>query len=55
MEPEEGAACGIDGCKGVFEYEMPEDCSCHIAPPCPACLSNYLTCSICGFAGEEKN
>lgn len=49
---EEGDKC--PECGGVMEYpHMVENCSCHISPPCSACLSVVITCSSCGYEQEE--
>ena len=44
---EEGDKC-LYCYKGVMVYEKPDDCSCHINPPCEACITNELVCSNCG-------
>ena len=49
--PEEGdkAAC----CEhGYLVWQEPENCSCHIAPPCAAHENAPLVCSECGEAAE---
>lgn len=44
----EGDTCGRDGCKGIIQTLPPENCSCHIAPPCGACMSNdRIECPEC--------
>lgn len=53
----EGGEC--PECKGVMAFPPVENCSCHISPPCHACTSNLLTCSMCGLEqpiplNEEK-
>ena len=35
-------------CQGVMHYADVEDCSCHISPPCSACVDNPLVCDTCG-------
>ncbi len=46
---EEGQACTETGCDGTLEVEdVSENCSCHINPPCQACVEAPLTCNICG-------
>lgn len=42
----EGDQCPF--CGSTVEYEEPENCSCHINPPCAACTSLRLTCTECG-------
>ena len=44
---EEGEVCNRDNCKGVIKYTKPENCSCHINPPCYSCISTYLHCPEC--------
>jgi len=50
---EEGDKCPEKGCTGTLEYPPVENCSCHIDPPCHACVNNPLTCAECGWE-EEK-
>lgn len=49
---EEGDVCGRDGCLGVLEIEQPDNCSCHINPPCEACTNVKLVCPECGWKDE---
>lgn len=51
---EEGNACGRDGCIGTIEVPEVENCSCHISPPCHACVTSKLTCTECGFEIENE-
>jgi len=44
---EEGDKCNFNGCSGVLEYTESENCSCHISPPCPSCMSVKLHCPEC--------
>jgi len=46
---EDGFAC--DG--GMF-FDAVVNCSCHISPPCGACIDNPLVCSVCGAESEEE-
>ena len=50
---EEGENCPQDQCDGVLEYGDVEGCSCHISPPCSACVDNPLVCVVCGWEDEE--
>ena len=57
-EPEPGAACPIEDCTGhLGDQELPgENCSCHISPPCGACLEAPYKCDTCGeefFQGDS--
>ncbi len=45
---EENDQCNLDACDGVMVYPPVENCSCHINPPCSACVANILTCDKCG-------
>lgn len=47
-EPTEGAACPMDDCRGTLQFLPVVGCSCHINPPCGACIDNPLTCNVCG-------
>lgn len=53
QEPEEGGPCPEAGCHGRLEFRPVEGCSCHISPPCGACVENPLTCSVCGWSTDE--
>jgi len=50
MKIQEGDKCL--NCGGTFGYEEVENCSCHINPPCSACLENPLVCLNCGYDPE---
>lgn len=49
----EGHICNRDGCKGVIELLPVEDCSCHISPPCGACVGQKATCPECDWMSED--
>jgi len=49
---DEGSPCPI-GCGGTLYYPPVENCSCHINPPCYACISIKLTCNKCGEGFRE--
>lgn len=49
---EEGDKC--PECEGIMYFPKVEGCSCHISPPCHACVSNKLTCNSCGYEVEEE-
>ena len=49
---EEGDKCPEEGCTGTMEVGPVENCSCHISPPCSACVNNPLTCNVCGYEEE---
>lgn len=40
--------CVHSDCDGVFEYTRQDPCSCHISPPCSACVDAPLVCNKCG-------
>jgi hypothetical protein len=45
---EEGDGCPhCDG--GTLGYQPVEGCSCHISPPCRACVTNPFACDSCGW------
>ena len=50
---EEGDVCGRDGCDGVMDWKPAENCSCHVSPPCSACVDAPLWCPECGFEVER--
>jgi hypothetical protein len=47
---DEGATCNRDGCPGTIEIRDVENCSCHLSPPCNACVENPLICSECDIS-----
>jgi hypothetical protein len=49
---EEGDRCPECN-EGHMIYYPVEDCSCHISPPCQACVNNQLTCDACEWQEEE--
>lgn len=53
MKLEEGDKCPTYKCIGELVFKEVENCSCHINPPCSACVDNPLVCLDCNFE-EEK-
>jgi hypothetical protein len=51
---EEGDKCPKYPCKGKMHYPLPENCSCHISPPCSACTDIVLTCNECGWEDDSE-
>ncbi len=51
--PEEGDHC--PECGTSIVYPKVEGCSCHINPPCGACVDNRLTCPSCGWEDESPD
>lgn len=51
---EEGEVCNRDGCKGVIELEEHKGCSCHISPPCSACVDRDVFCPMCGWEARKE-
>ena len=51
---DEGEQCGRLGCTGELLYEVVENCSCHIAAPCNACMSVELYCPHCGMRESDE-
>jgi len=49
----EGDVCGRGGCEGVIHVERTEPCSCHINPPCFACVEAPAICNVCGWDERE--
>lgn len=43
---EEGQYC--PNCGGLVLFKVPENCSCHISPPCWACIESRPECKECG-------
>lgn len=46
---EEGDYCPCEDCGGRLVSPPVEGCSCHISPPCSACVNNPLVCDSCGY------
>jgi hypothetical protein len=49
----EGDICGRNGCAGVIAEHRPDNCYCHIDPPCGACTAPRGYCPVCDW--QEKN
>jgi hypothetical protein len=50
---EEGDRCPDSTCKGTLTFQRDGSCSCHVHPPCGACVNSTLTCNVCGWAEDE--
>lgn len=50
----EGDSCPQPDCKGTLAYIREGSCSCHINPPCSACVDAPLACDKCGTPAEEE-
>jgi hypothetical protein len=53
---QDGSSCPV--CQdGFLAWQQPENCSCHLHPPCPACTEAPLICVECNGTfnreGEE--
>lgn len=51
---EEGETCGRNGCQGVIELEEHKGCSCHISPPCSACVDWDVFCPECSWEARKE-
>lgn len=51
---EDGAHCHRGTCGGFIELTPVENCSCHINPPCNACLDTYFVCSECCYSERDE-
>lgn len=45
----EGDTCNREGCIGIIDSHPPENCSCHINPPCPSCSAPRNFCPECDW------
>jgi hypothetical protein len=45
--------CNRSGCEGVIELVPVENCSCHISPPCNACVEQVARCPECDWQSDE--
>lgn len=48
----EGDICNRLGCDGVLQLSPVLECSCHISPPCDACITRKVFCPSCEWEGE---
>lgn len=46
--------CTELGCDGEVELVRIGDCSCHISPPCSACVDAKYTCLECGKEYDDE-
>lgn len=53
----EGSWCFLDGCKGTMQWtrEIGSSCSCHINPPCQACVDMKIVCTSCSFVPQDED
>lgn len=51
----EGETCGRDGCEGIIQERVVENCSCHISPPCSTCTTPREYCPECDWDAEEED
>lgn len=51
----EGETCWRNGCQGVLEEDPPENCRCHINPPCGECTTNRCWCPECDWSGRDED
>ena len=51
---EEGNKCNRDGCDGIIEQADSDGCSCHINPPCSACMNAGVTCPKCEWMSRDE-
>jgi hypothetical protein len=51
---EEETTCRRDGCDGVISSRRPDNCSCHISPPCSACTAPRNFCPKCGWEEADE-
>jgi hypothetical protein len=49
LKPEDGGKCPCKDCPGLLAFEPVVNCSCHIDPPCSACLDRIFVCEECGW------
>ncbi len=50
----EGETCWRDGCQGILKEDPPENCHCHVNPPCSDCTTNRCWCPECGWSGKDE-
>jgi hypothetical protein len=52
---EAGDPCNRNGCPGIIEDRPVENCTCHICPPCRACIEARTFCPECGREAKEES
>jgi hypothetical protein len=52
---QEGSVCGRAACAGVIERHEVENCSCHISPPCSACVDTQNFCPECDWEEADEH
>ena len=52
---EEDSVCNRQGCKGIIQLEEPDNCSCHINPPCSACMDVKRYCPVCRISEHDED
>jgi hypothetical protein len=50
----EGEVCGRAACVGVIDRHEVEKCSCHISPPCSACVDTQNFCPECDWEEADE-
>ena len=53
IDLEEGDSCNQPDCTGTMINAEVENCSCHISPPCTACITAGIICNTCGHEVKE--
>ena len=48
-----GEVCRRNRCQGVIDETDVEGCSCHISPPCGACVEDRAFCPECDWHGKD--
>lgn len=51
----EGETCHRDGCQGILKEHKPENCCCHINPPCGACVEPREWCPVCDWQAKDED
>lgn len=49
-----GEQCGRNDCTGILEDHPVENCSCHINPPCGACIKDRTYCPVCQWEAQDE-
>jgi hypothetical protein len=52
---EEGDECPDKLCDGRILFEKPQNCCCHMYPPCSSCVSCELICDKCHRKEDDYN
>lgn len=48
-----GQICWRNGCQGIIDESPVDNCSCHLFPPCSACMKDRGFCVVCDWCAAD--